>query len=89
MQPAAGNCSGVFHSCTTHVLCAVSMQVQVNSVTNSCVPHHASNNCRDTKNHTMLSPDRHQGGLKTTNALAFTPPTQFDKPEFARKPLIR
>jgi hypothetical protein len=49
------------------------------------VPHP----CRDTKNHTMLSPDRHQGGLKTTNALAFTPPTQFDKPEFARKPLIR
>lgn len=45
--------------------------------------------CRDTKNHTMLSPDRHLGGQLTTNALMFTPPNQFDKPEFARKPLIR
>jgi len=49
----------------------------------------ASHCCRDTKNHTMLSRDRHLGGQLTTNALTFTPPNQFDKPEFARKPLIR
>lgn len=49
----------------------------------------APGHCRDTKNHTMLSHDRQLGGQLTTNALMFTPPSQFDKPEFARKPLIR
>lgn len=37
----------------------------------------------------MLSPERHLGGQLTTNTLMFTAPSQFDKPEFARKPLIR
>lgn len=49
----------------------------------------AANTHRDTKNHTMLCRDRHLGGQLTTNALMFTAPNQFDKPEFARKPLIR
>lgn len=44
---------------------------------------------RDTKNATMLSHERNLGGQLTTNKLAFSPPTDFDKPEFARKPLIR
>lgn len=44
---------------------------------------------RDTKNSTMLTHDRNLGGQLTTNRLAFTAPTEFDKPEFARKPLIR
>jgi hypothetical protein len=37
----------------------------------------------------MLSHERSLGGQLTTNTLMFTPPNQFDKPEFARKPLIR
>lgn len=44
---------------------------------------------RDTKNHTMLSPERHLGGQLTTHTLMYAPPNAFDKPEFARKPLIR
>lgn len=51
--------------------------------------HAVTASCRDTKNHTMLAHDRNLGGQVTTNTLAFRPPTQFDKPEFARKPLIR
>ncbi len=44
---------------------------------------------RDTKNRTMLSMERNLGGQLTTNRMAFGAPTTFDKPEFARRPLIR
>jgi hypothetical protein len=44
---------------------------------------------RDTKNRTMLSRERDYNGQLTTSRLHFQPPTEFDKPEFARKPLIR
>jgi hypothetical protein len=37
----------------------------------------------------MHSRERHLGGQLTTHALMFAPPDSFEKPEFARKPLIR
>lgn len=44
---------------------------------------------RDTLNRTALTRERQHGGQLTTNTLAYAPPSSFDKPEFARKPLIR
>eukprot|EP00879_Flechtneria_rotunda_P018872 GHRR01019809.1.p2 GENE.GHRR01019809.1~~GHRR01019809.1.p2 ORF type:complete len:102 (-),score=41.36 GHRR01019809.1:295-600(-) len=44
---------------------------------------------RDTKNRTMLSQERTMGGLMTTNTLSMAAPNTFDKPDFARKPLIK
>eukprot|EP00877_Chromochloris_zofingiensis_P001293 jgi/Chrzof1/11164/Cz05g26090.t1 len=49
----------------------------------------ASYTHRDTKNRTMLSHERNLGGMMTSSKLAFQPPADFSKPEFARKPLIR
>lgn len=49
----------------------------------------ASKTHRDTRNRTMLSHDRNLGDTLTTNALVYTPPTDFTKPDYARKPVIR
>lgn len=49
----------------------------------------ASKTHRDTKNRTVLSKDRTNGGQMTTHLLTFQPPTEFEKPEHARKPLVR
>jgi hypothetical protein len=49
----------------------------------------ASKTHRDTKNKTMLSFDRQQGSLMTSQKLSFQPPTDFSKPEHAHKPLIQ
>lgn len=68
------------------------LQLLYDLVFEKAVDHKApacSSTHRDTKNRTMLSHERSLGGQLTTNRLAFTPPTSFDKPEFARKPLIR
>jgi hypothetical protein len=45
---------------------------------------------RDTHNRTLMSLERSTGqGPVTTNRLAFAAPTLHEKPEFARRPLIR
>ena len=44
---------------------------------------------RDTLNRTMLSTERQYNGQLTSSRLAFQPPSDHSKPEFARKPLIR
>ena len=49
----------------------------------------ASKTHRDTRNRTALSHDRHMGGALTSSLIAFQPPTEFSKPEFANKPLIQ
>uniref|UniRef100_A0A7R9V582 Uncharacterized protein n=1 Tax=Chlamydomonas euryale TaxID=1486919 RepID=A0A7R9V582_9CHLO len=49
----------------------------------------ASKTHRDTKNKCQLSTNRQYGGTMTTNTLAFQAPTEFEKPEHARKPLVR
>uniref|UniRef100_A0A7S0R644 Flagellar associated protein n=1 Tax=Chlamydomonas leiostraca TaxID=1034604 RepID=A0A7S0R644_9CHLO len=49
----------------------------------------ASKTHRDTRNRTMLSTDRSFGGTMTTHNLTYTPPTEFEKPEHAHKPLVR
>mmetsp|Transcript_24638 Transcript_24638/g.67143 ORF Transcript_24638/g.67143 Transcript_24638/m.67143 type:complete len:243 (-) Transcript_24638:467-1195(-) len=49
----------------------------------------ASKTHRDTKNRTMQSKDRNLGQTMTTNALTYTPPSDFVKPDYARKPVIR
>lgn len=49
----------------------------------------ASKTHRDTKNRTMHTHDRNTGAQATTHNLAYQPPTDFSKPEHARKPLIR
>jgi len=49
----------------------------------------ASKTHRDTRNRTMQSKDRNLGDTMTTNALTYTPPEDFIKPDYARKPVIR
>lgn len=49
----------------------------------------ASKTHRDTKNPTMLAKDRQLGTMATTSLIAFQAPTDFHKPEYARKPLVR
>lgn len=49
----------------------------------------ASKTHRDTRNRTMKSKDRDLGNTMTTNALTYTPPANFSKPDYARKPVIR
>jgi len=49
----------------------------------------ASKTHRDTKNKTMLATDRNFGGQMTSHLLSFQAPTDFTKPEHARRPLIR
>lgn len=49
----------------------------------------ASKTHRDTQNPTMQTKDRFLGDSITTNALTYGPPTDFQKPDYARKPLIR
>lgn len=49
----------------------------------------ASKTHRDTKNKTILSKDRELGGLTTSHLLSYQAPTEFEKPEHARKPLVR
>jgi hypothetical protein len=44
---------------------------------------------RDTHNRTLLSRDRELGGRLTTHRLQFQAPGGLEKPEFARRPLIR
>lgn len=49
----------------------------------------ASKTHRDTKNRTNLSKDRTFGGQTTSHLLSFQAPTDFEKPEHARKPIVR
>lgn len=49
----------------------------------------ASKTHRDTRNRTMQSKDRNLGDTMTTNALTYTPPTEFVKPDYARKPVVK
>lgn len=49
----------------------------------------ASKTHRDTKNKTRLTHDRAMGEKMTTTNLAFQPPQDFVKPEYANKPIIR
>jgi len=49
----------------------------------------ASKTHRDTMNRTQLSHERHLGDTLTTNTLVYTPPTEFTKPDHARRPVIR
>jgi hypothetical protein len=49
----------------------------------------ASKTHRDTKNPTHLSLDRNIGGQMTSNTLSFQAPVEFEKPEHARRPIVR
>lgn len=49
----------------------------------------ASKVSRDTMNPTHLRRERHMGTFKTTHCMAFTPPLDHAKPDFANKPIIR
>jgi len=44
---------------------------------------------RDTKNPTQLSVARDLGTYRTTTTMAHAPPENFEKPQFARKPVVR
>jgi hypothetical protein len=44
---------------------------------------------RDTENPVSFTRDRNLGAYRTAHTMAFQPPKEFDKPEYARKPLIR
>ena len=43
----------------------------------------------DTKNPTALGPERNLGSYRTTTSLAHGAPTEFQKPQFARKPVVQ
>lgn len=49
----------------------------------------ASKVSRDTLNPTHLSRQRAYGNQRTTSLIAFQPPPEHSKPEFANKPIIR
>ncbi len=49
----------------------------------------ASKIARDTKNKTHLSYERHFGSYRTTSMLTHAPPEEFNKPTYARKPVVR
>lgn len=49
----------------------------------------ASKTHRDTRNPTQLGKNRAFGTLSTTSLIAFTAPTEFHKPDYARKPIVR
>ena len=49
----------------------------------------ASKTHRDTLNPTRHTHVRNMGKLMTTNLMAYSPPTDFNKPSYARKPIIR
>ncbi|KAL3141719.1 hypothetical protein ABBQ32_004402 [Trebouxia sp. C0010 RCD-2024] len=44
---------------------------------------------RDTKNPTAFEKERHLGTYRTTQSMAFAPPPEFHKPEYARKPIVQ
>ena len=49
----------------------------------------ASKIARDTKNKTHLSYEREFGSYRTTSMIAHAPPEEFNKPTYARKPVVR
>lgn len=49
----------------------------------------ASRTHRWTQNPTQISKDRNLGGQMTSQRLSYQPPTEFEKSEHARKPLVR
>lgn len=49
----------------------------------------ASKIARDTKNKTHLSYEREFGSYRTTSMIAHGPPEEFNKPTYARKPVVR
>lgn len=49
----------------------------------------ASKIARDTKNKTHLSYERDFGSYRTTSMLTHAPPEEFNKPTYARKPVVR
>ena len=49
----------------------------------------ASKIARDTKNKTHLSYERDFGSYRTTSMISHAPPEEFNKPTYARKPVVR
>ena len=81
---------------TTMLLCvacndrpAVSMQIHEDDDAGDSFSDGCSKLAHDTKNPTALGPERNLGSYRTTTSLAHGAPTEFQKPQFARKPVVQ
>ena len=65
------------------------MQVHEDDDANDCTLDGSSKLAHDTKNPTAIGPERNLGSYRTTTSLAHGAPSEFQKPQFARKPVVQ